>query len=87
MPFETAAFMVLDNDVYKLVGLLINVLYLSWSGIEVFVVAIKLKESNLKVPIFISLETDELTNVTKSALIFMELAVAITMLSCAKLSR
>ena len=87
MPFETAVFMVLDNDVYKLVGSLINVLYLSWSGIEVFVVAIKLKESNLKVPIFISLETDELTNVTKSALIFMELAVAITMLSCAKLSR
>ena len=79
--------MVVDNAVNKLFGLLINVLYLPWSGIEVFVVAIKLKDNILISLYFWSFETDELTNVTKSMLIFIEFALAITILCCASESK
>jgi hypothetical protein len=49
---------------------------------EVFVVASKLKDNILISLLFWSFETDELTNVTKSILIFIVFAVAITTLCC-----
>jgi hypothetical protein len=76
-PFVTAVFIVVDNDVNKLIGSLANVLYLPFNGIEVFVVAIKLKDNILNWFNFWSLKIDELTKVTKSILMFIELAVAI----------
>jgi hypothetical protein len=76
-----------DNDVNKLIGLLANVLYLPFNGIEVFVVAIKLKDNNLKWFKIWFLKIDELTKVTNSMLIFIELAVAIITLCCASRSK
>ena len=86
-PFVRAIFIVVDNDVNKPVGLLANVLYLPFNGIEVFVVAIKLKDNNLNWFKFWSLKIDELTKVTNSILIFIELAVAIITLCCASRSK
>ena len=86
-PFVTAVFIVVDNDVNKLIGSLANVLYLPFNGIEVFVVAIKLKDNNLIWFKFWSLKIDELTKVTKSILIFIEFAVAIITLCCASRSK
>jgi hypothetical protein len=86
-PFITASFIVVDNDVNKLVGSLANVLYLPFNGIEVFVVAIKLKDNNFIWFKFWSLKIDELTKVTNSMLIFIELAVAIITLCCASRSK
>jgi hypothetical protein len=63
------------------------VLYLPFNGIEVFVVAIKLKDNNLNWFKFWSFKIDELTKVTKSILIFIELAVAIITLCCASRSK
>jgi hypothetical protein len=62
-------------------------LYLPFNGIEVLVVAIKLKDNNLNWFKFWSLKIDELTKVTKSILIFIELAVAIITLCCASRSK
>jgi hypothetical protein len=76
-----------DNDVNKLIGLLANVLYLPFNGIEVFVVAIKLKDNNLNWFKIWFLKIDELTKVTNSMLIFIELAVAIITLCCASRSK
>ena len=86
-PLVRAVFIVVDNDVNKLVGSLANVLYLPFNGIEVFVVAIKLKDNNFIWFKFWSLKIDELTKVTNSMLIFIELAVAIITLCCASRSK
>ena len=86
-PFVRALFIVVDNDVNKLIGLLANVLYLPFNGIEVFVVAIKLKDNNLNWFKIWFLKIDELTKVTNSMLIFIELAVAIITLCCASRSK
>jgi hypothetical protein len=73
--------------VNKLIGSLVKTLYLPTSGIEVFVVASKLKDNSSILLIFLFCKTDELTNETKSILIFIELAVAIITLCCAKSSK
>jgi hypothetical protein len=82
-PLVTALTIVVVSDVNKLCGSFKNMLYFPFSMITVFVVTSKLKDAMLNFCKKEFLETDELTKVIQSELIFIVIAWAIITLSWA----